>query len=58
MCLKEGQTLGVNVFTREMSAALTSHLATVTLFDTACGKRMFVLQEAIAMWIGKRACSM
>lgn len=36
--LNRGQTLGVNVFTREMSAALTSRLATVTLFDTACGK--------------------
>ena len=42
--LNRGKTPGVNVFTLEMSAALTSVLANVTLFDTACEKKIFILQ--------------
>lgn len=43
--LNRGKAPGVNVFTLEMSAALTSVLANVTLFDTACGeKKIFILQ--------------
>lgn len=37
--LNRGKTPGVNVFTLEMSAALTSVLANITLFDPACEKR-------------------
>lgn len=42
--LNRGKTPRVNVFTLEMSAALTSVLANVTLFDTACEKKTFILQ--------------
>lgn len=42
--LNRGKTPGVNVFTLEMSAALSSVLANVTLFDAACGKKIFILQ--------------
>lgn len=39
--LNRGKAPGVNVFTLEMSAALTSVLADVTLFDKACEKKIF-----------------
>lgn len=56
--LNRGKTPGVNVFTLEIAAALTSVLANVTLFDAACEKKIFILQAcAIDMCIGKRACS-
>lgn len=40
--LNRGKTPGGNVFTLDMSVALTAGLANVTLFDTACEKEFFV----------------